>query len=126
LIRGKARDAFLSPLVNEFATTESTLKEVMEYIPELAHRPKARKAGVNEAELYTALAAMPLRVYEPTFYQDKLFEARRRIVHRDPDDVDVLALALKLNAPVWTNDDDFEEGGVEWFTTAELLKRLKR
>jgi hypothetical protein len=26
--------------------------------------------------------------------------------------------------PVWSNDDDFREAGVEWFTTATLLKRL--
>ena len=44
---------------------------------------------------------------------------------RDPDDVDVLALALQSACPVWTNDNDFEDVGVEWHTTAELLKLLE-
>jgi hypothetical protein len=36
-----------------------------------------------------------------------------------------VALApLHLGVPVWSNDDDFREAGVEWFTTATLLKRL--
>ena len=42
----------------------------------------------------------------------------------DPDDADVLALALHLKLPVWTNDDDVEDSGAEWHTTAELLKML--
>jgi len=36
----------------------------------------------------------------------------------------VLALALTLKLPVWSNDNDFEDAGVEWYTTAELLKTL--
>ena len=39
--------------------------------------------------------------------------AKRRIGKRDPDDVDALALALTLKLPVWSNDNDFEESGVE-------------
>ncbi len=42
---------------------------------------------------------------------------RRRIGKRDPDDVDVLALALDMDLAVWSNDNDFEDAGVEWHTT---------
>ena len=38
--------------------------------------------------------------------------------------MDVLALALKLNCPVWSNDNDFDDVGVERLTTAQLLRRL--
>jgi hypothetical protein len=38
--------------------------------------------------------------------------------------VELLALALHAGVPVWSNDDDFEDAGVEWYTTAELLRRL--
>jgi len=47
--------------------------------------------------------------------------ARKQIADRDPGDVDVLALALRLDVPVWSNDRDFEGTGVERMTTAELL-----
>jgi predicted nucleic acid-binding protein len=61
---------------------------------------------------------------ERSEYEHQVPEAKRRIAKRDPDDVDVLALALDLNVPVWSNDNDFEGAGVEWQTTAELLKAL--
>jgi predicted nucleic acid-binding protein len=57
-------------------------------------------------------------------YEGKLAAARRRIGKRDPDDVDVLALALTLDLPVWSNDSDFEDSGVGWHTTADLSKVL--
>jgi predicted nucleic acid-binding protein len=38
--------------------------------------------------------------------------------------VDLLALALHLKLPIWSNDNDFEDAGVEWYTTAQLLKTL--
>jgi hypothetical protein len=34
------------------------------------------------------------------------------------------ALAVTLNLPVWSNDNDFEDADVESHTTAELLKTL--
>jgi predicted nucleic acid-binding protein len=63
-------------------------------------------------------------VVERADCERKVAEATRRLGRRDPDDVDVLALALHAGVPVWSNDDDFREAGVEWFTTAALLKRL--
>jgi hypothetical protein len=51
-------------------------------------------------------------------------EATRRMRRRDPDDADVLALALHLDVPIWSNDIDFEEAGIQWHTTAELLNAL--
>jgi predicted nucleic acid-binding protein len=59
-------------------------------------------------------------------YEKSIPEARRRIGRRDPDDVDILALALHAGIPVWSNDNDFEGTGVDWFTTAELLGSLGR
>jgi hypothetical protein len=43
---------------------------------------------------------------------------------KDPEDVDLLALALFLGAPVWSNDDDFKDLPVKRYTTAEFLKLL--
>jgi len=38
--------------VGELATTEPTVWEVIEYIPEPAQKPKVREAGIAEADLY--------------------------------------------------------------------------
>jgi predicted nucleic acid-binding protein len=43
---------------------------------------------------------------------------------RDPEDADLLALALQLEIPVWSNDNDFKGTGVRWYTTARLMKAL--
>ena len=44
----------------------------------------------------------------------------------DPDDVALLALALHLGLPIWSNNRDFEDARVRWYTTAQLLKRPNR
>ncbi len=62
--------------------------------------------------------------YAPEHYLPQRDEAERRIGKRDMEDVDLLALALHLKIPIWSNDNDFVEGGIEWYTTAELLARL--
>ena len=44
---------------------------------------------------------------------------------RDPKDVDILALALKFDAPVWSEDKDFsgiEE--IELYRTSDMLNKL--
>jgi predicted nucleic acid-binding protein len=124
VIGGKAREIFLTSEVTEFATTEYTWQEILEYLPEMARKPKVRRQGISLWELYTTLVALPLVVYEYGFYQERMTVAQSRMEKRDPDDAHLLALTLKLRAPVWTNDEDFVAGEIEWFTTAEFLKML--
>ena len=73
-----------------------------------------------------AVSALPVTLFERAEYFSALPEASRRMVHRDPDDVDLLALALHLDVAIWSNDGDFETAGIEWYTTARLLKKLGR
>jgi predicted nucleic acid-binding protein len=61
---------------------------------------------------------------EPEAYQRSVSEAKGRIGRRDPDDVDILALALQFRLPVWLSDKDFEASGIEWYTTEDLLRKL--
>ncbi len=126
LIGGAAQHIFLAypEFVKELATTEHTVREVIGYIPKLAKKPTVRKASISEADLYFALVVAPLTIYSKDFYKDRLKEAHKRIEARDPEDVDLLALALKLRAPIWSNDQDFRGLGIQWWTTARLLKRL--
>ena len=50
-------------------------------------------------------------------------EAQQRIAARDPDDWPTVALALALGLPVWSQDKDLADVGVEVFTTGEPLTR---
>ena len=71
-----------------------------------------------------AAATLPVTKVARTEYAVQLPEARRRIGRRDPDDVEILALALHLGVPIWSNDNDFEDAGIAWYTTARLLAAL--
>ena len=100
-------------------TTPSAIAEVRAYAA-----PLARKVQLPLDTVLLAIATLPVVIVDREHYAESLHEARRRIGPRDPDDVDVLALALHLRAGVWSNDNDFDAVGVEWYTTAQLLKRL--
>ena len=72
-----------------------------------------------------AAGTLPVTMVPRTGYSACMAEARKRIGRRDPDDVDLLALAIERGVPVWSNDSDFENAGVVWYTTAALLAVLK-
>jgi predicted nucleic acid-binding protein len=119
VLGGGAKAVLEHPLVTEVLTAEMTLSEVQEYAAQLA-----RKKRLSLDVVLMAVTALPVTVVERAAYQASIQEAERRIGRRDPDDVELLALALHAKVPVWSNDNDFEGVGVEWFTTAELLARL--
>jgi predicted nucleic acid-binding protein len=100
-------------------TTQGVLQEVREYLPLVANQ-----YDMIPQALEGQLRLLAVRGCEPEEYAAKLETAKRVIARRDPDDVDLLALALALGVPVWSNDNDFKEAGVEWYTTARLLRRL--
>jgi predicted nucleic acid-binding protein len=121
VVGGRARDILAHPGVDEVLTTAATLGEVQEY---LAHLARKKRLALDTVLL--AAASLPVTVVQRQDYASRVAEAKRRLGRRDPDDVELLALALSADVPVWSNDNDFEEAGVEWYTTAELLKRLDR
>ena len=84
----------------------------------------ARKRRLSLDALLLAAAALPVSIIKRGVYRRSLTQAGILIGKRDPDDVDILALALHLRIPLWSNDSDFEETGVEWYTTARLLQKL--
>lgn len=120
LIGGQAKRVLRHPSIEEVLTTEITLAEVQEYAGQLA-----RKRGLAVDVVLLAAATLPVTTVPATFYLPALPEARKRIGSRDRDDVDLLALAIQLKIPVWSNDNDFEDTGVVWYTTASLLATLE-
>ena len=119
VLGGRAKTVLEHSAVTEVLVAEATLAEVQEYAGQLAMRKR-----LSLDIVLLAVASLPVTVVPREDYAMSLPEARRRIGRRDPDDVDVLALALHKRVPIWSNDQDFEDAGIEWFTTAELLKHL--
>ena len=105
----------------EVVSTATVLSEVQEYLPKLAE-----SYGIAPEALQSQFRLLTVRECRPSLYKGKIAEANRKIGWRDPDDVELLALAMALGIPVWSNDNDFRGVGVEWYTTARLLKKLER
>ena len=120
VLGGRANLILQHPEVEEIFTAEETLDEVQEYALGLA-----RKKRLREDVVLLTLATLPVTVMERSIYASGIAEASRRIGQRDPDDIPILALALTLNVPLWSNDKDFKDVGVEWYTTERLLRRLR-
>lgn len=119
VIGGRARLAFGHPGIDEILTTEQTFAELEEYVPILG-----RKKGLPIDVLQLAVASLPVAVIAHAVYAKRLPEALRQIGRRDPDDVELLALALQFKIPIWSNDKDFTSARIELFTTEHLLRKI--
>ncbi|MDP3297649.1 MAG: PIN domain-containing protein [Thermodesulfovibrionia bacterium] len=104
----------------EIITTQFNVNEVREYLGVIAEQ-----YAFSEEILESQLRLLPLKIYPRHLYEDFIKKASKKLSGRDEDDIELLALAMKLNVPVWSNDRDFQHSGVEIYTTAKLLKILK-
>jgi predicted nucleic acid-binding protein len=100
-----------------FLTTDEALIDARAYVPEiLTKRGFPAQASAVYAE---TLDLLPLRVtlMPSEAYADRETEARLRLAGRDEGDWPILALALELGCPIWTEDTDFFGSGVPTWTT---------
>jgi predicted nucleic acid-binding protein len=119
VLGGRDRLVLQHPKIREVLSAEATLAEVQEYALILA-----RKKRLSIDFVLLAVASLPVTIVRRETYANSISEAKRRIGRRDPDDVEILALALHFQIPLWSNDKDFEDAGSEWYTTADLLGKL--
>lgn len=99
---------------SRFYTPEVCFQEAQKYIPVIS---KDRK--IEEALGLSVLDQIG-RLVEPvdrSLYEEYEDSARRRIERRDADDWPVIAVALLLNLPIWTEDQDFFGSGIATWTT---------
>ncbi len=116
LIGGISREVLFDHRFN-FITTNFTLQEVMGYLPMIS-----KKSGVDIGKISLALSLLPIANYPKSFYQKSIQEADKLIGDIDKKDVDILALALSTNSPIWSEDKDFESiKGIILLKTKDLL-----
>ena len=109
-----------------FFTTVRTTWEVERFVPRLAVLLEQRGIHTTEVQLIDRFKALRLIAVQDSFYRRQIALARRLIAQRDPRDVDILALTLRLNIPLWTHDRDFEGiPHIRVVTTAELLAMIE-
>jgi len=98
---------------------EALALEIARHIPRLA-----AKRGLDPALMFAALGVMPVEWMAASEYEDHRAQAEERIAARDPEDWSSVALALKLDLPVWSQDKDLTAAGIPVFTTGEPLDAL--
>ncbi len=119
LLGGRARTVLFSGAF-AFITTERTTWEVKKYIPEISGW-----TAIPESELFQNLDRIPVVAKQTSEYDEKRKQAEDLIASRDPKDVDILALALRFNTAIWTNDKDFKDlHELQIFTTADMFEKL--
>jgi predicted nucleic acid-binding protein len=109
-------------------------REVRFYAPEVAYAdtekylpPLLKKKGKSDADVSSSLRYLQ-NLVEPVDRESYgAFEdqARQRLRSRDEDDWPVLATALALICPIWTEDADFFGTGIAVWTTNRVEIFLK-
>lgn len=100
--------------VVEFCAPSIAFEDAETHLPNIM-----AKRGIGPAELSLGLDAIRLLVEEvPAEVTEPMCaEALRRIGCRDPDDWPIVAAALALDCPIWTEDKDFFGAGVATWTS---------
>jgi predicted nucleic acid-binding protein len=80
------------------------------------------KRGGDPTKALIALKAMAAlaTIVGNDLYGDFEAEARKRLGARDPEDWPILAAALALRCPIWTEDTDFFGCGVATWTSGSI------
>lgn len=101
----------------QFLAPQSAFDEAQKHLPRILGKRSLPLAVGLEAldSLRVVVQAVGSETYS-AFEQ----AARMRLARRDPDDWPVLAAALALNCPIWTEDFDFFGVGVATWTTDRI------
>jgi predicted nucleic acid-binding protein len=105
-----------------FASPDVCFEDARKYIPQLAqHRGLDSMAGLKVLEG----VAQAVHVVDCSLYEAHRDAARNRIAMRDAEDWPIIATALLLDCPVWTEDHDFFGTGIATWTTRTIELYLK-
>lgn len=98
----------------KFFAPDVAYADARKYLPALLD-----KRGVNSVAAMTVLDTLEsiVRPLEFDLYASLQYQALQRIAIRDADDWPVLACAMAIGCPVWTEDADFFGTGVATWTT---------
>ena len=105
-----------------FFVPAAAFAEAEEHLPRLA-----AKRGADSEKILALLHALKdlVEVIEGDIYGEFQAEARERLGERDPEDWPVLASALALRCPIWTEDTDFFGCGVATWTSDRVRVFLR-
>jgi predicted nucleic acid-binding protein len=100
-----------------FYSPDVCFDDARKYIPHLAER---RQFDAAAGLLVLDRLEQIVQVVDRDLYDAHEAVARNRITARDVDDWPVLAAALLLDCPIWTEDRDFFGSGIATWITANI------
>lgn len=104
-----------------FFAPDVAYADARKYLPSLLTK---RGVPVNAALAVLDQLEGIVRPIGVEFYVGMKAAALQRIAHRDADDWPVLACAMMLDCPVWTEDADFFGTGVATWTSDRVVLYL--
>jgi predicted nucleic acid-binding protein len=106
-----------------FFTPEVAFEDARKYLTHFSKKRNKPQADLTSALEYLRSLIEPVT---PELYGVFETEARQRLRGRDESDWPVLASALGLACPIWTEDADFFGTGVPIWTTSRVEIFLKQ
>ena len=105
-----------------FFSPDVCFEDALEYTPDIAAR-----RGIDATVCFETLDAIGQIVesVDRSLYETHEQLARERVSPRDPDDWPVAAVALLLELPIWTEDQDFFGIGLASWTTDKVQLYLR-
>jgi predicted nucleic acid-binding protein len=105
-----------------FYSPDVCFDDARKYIPDVSARRKIDPLpGLAVLEEVSNI----VESVDQSLYEDLESVARERVTPRDPDDWQVVAVALLLDFPIWTEDQDFFGSGVATWTTDRVELYLR-
>lgn len=118
--RKKTLDLFINRKLT-IASPEFVLKELKEHSEEISEKSGLSK---EDFETFLFLIKSKIKFFKTEEFSEFLKEAE--VISPDPDDIEYIALALKLNCPIWSEDKLLKrQNKVNVFSTLELLEMFE-
>lgn len=108
-----------------FFAPDVAFAEARRHLPGVVRKRGGDDAAVEAALELLEAVARNVDEIEAEAYEPRRSAALARIEKRDPDDWPILATAMALDCPVWTEDNDFFGTGVPTWTSDRVELYLK-
>jgi len=105
-----------------FYSPDVCFDDARKYIPEIAKRRRIDPVlGLSVLDQVSDI----VQSVDRSLYEEHEKVARERVLPRDPDDWPIVSVALLLDFPIWTEDQDFFGSGVSTWTTDRVELYLR-
>ncbi|MFZ0820959.1 MAG: PIN domain-containing protein [Candidatus Acidiferrales bacterium] len=105
-----------------FFSPEVCFEDARTYIPDICKR---RGHDLDVALAILDEIARIVVTVDRALYEDYETAARERVQIRDPSDWPIVAVALLLDIPIWTEDPDFFGAGIATWTSDRVELYLR-